>query len=39
MMFPRQANGVFVEMPKWVIERVRERGWQFYTFIGVEAYG
>ncbi|PSN10609.1 threonine aldolase [filamentous cyanobacterium CCP5] len=35
LMFPRQANGVFVEMPEPAIERMREKGWLFYTFIGV----
>jgi threonine aldolase len=34
-LFPRQANAVFVKMPESVLERLREKGWQFYTFIGV----
>ncbi|MEM9904701.1 MAG: low specificity L-threonine aldolase [Cyanobacteria bacterium P01_D01_bin.44] len=32
---PRQANGVFVEMPPALIEALHQRGWHFYTFIGV----
>lgn len=31
---PRQANGVFVEMPLPLIEALHRRGWHFYTFIG-----
>lgn len=34
IMFPRQANAVFVEMPPWLILALREAGWKFYTFIG-----
>ncbi len=34
LMFPRQANGVFVELPVAVIAALHRRGWQFYTFIG-----
>lgn len=33
-MFPTQANSVFVSLPPMAIERLRERGWTFYTFIG-----
>jgi len=35
LMFPQQANGVFVSLPEAVIGGLRDRGWQFYTFIGV----
>jgi threonine aldolase len=35
LMFPRQANAVFVKMPEAVIQHLRDRNWQFYTFIGV----
>lgn len=35
LLFPRQVNGVFVEMPAAVIERLRQKGWLFYTFIGM----
>jgi threonine aldolase len=34
IMFPRQANSVFAELPKPLIEVLRARGWHFYTFIG-----
>ena len=27
-------NSVFLKLPSAVAERLRERGWQFYTFIG-----
>lgn len=33
-LFPRQANAVFCEMPRPVIEGLWKRGWKFYTFIG-----
>ncbi len=35
VMFPVQANAVFVEMPPAALNQLRDRGWQFYTFIGV----
>ncbi|CAM4046838.1 low specificity L-threonine aldolase [Vreelandella rituensis] len=34
LMFPTQANSVFVELPPAVIASLRQRGWTFYTFIG-----
>ena len=34
LLFPRQANAVFAELPQAVITGLRERGWKFYTFIG-----
>jgi threonine aldolase len=34
IMFPVQANAVFVRMPEARIAALRDRGWQFYTFIG-----
>jgi threonine aldolase len=34
LMFPRQANSVFVQFPPGMVEKLRERGWRFYTFIG-----
>ena len=34
LMFPRQANGVFVELPVAVIAALHRIGWHFYTFIG-----
>ncbi|WP_278446573.1 threonine aldolase family protein [Stutzerimonas kunmingensis] len=35
LMFPVQANGVFVSLPPSALEALRNRGWMFYTFIGV----
>ena len=34
IMFPRQANSLFVDLPPIVAEELRTLGWQFYTFIG-----
>jgi threonine aldolase len=34
VLFPRQANSVFVELPPAHIEALHARGWRFYTFIG-----
>ncbi len=34
ILFPRQANGVFVQMPQPLIDELYRRGWKFYTFIG-----
>ena len=34
VLFPRQANSVFAELPLPVITKLRERGWTFYSFIG-----
>lgn len=34
LMFPVQANAVFLQAPPAVLESLRARGWQFYTFIG-----
>ena len=34
LLFPRQANSVFVELPAAVIEGLHALGWHFYTFIG-----
>ncbi|KAF3884143.1 MULTISPECIES: threonine aldolase family protein [Nostocales] len=35
MMFPREANSVFVKLPEHAIAQLRAKNWQFYTFIGV----
>ena len=37
LLFPRQANAVFVEFPTNVINGLWERGWMFYNFIGKAA--
>jgi threonine aldolase len=34
IMFPVQANAVFVRMPERKIVALRDLGWRFYTFIG-----
>lgn len=34
ILFPRQANAVFAELPEPVVAGLREHGWMFYTFIG-----
>jgi threonine aldolase len=35
ILFPRQANSVFAELPPAIIQGMWDRGWMFYTFIGV----
>lgn len=35
LMFPRQANAVFVELPAKTVAHLKACGWLFYTFIGV----
>ncbi|MBS1003906.1 threonine aldolase family protein [Acetobacter thailandicus] len=34
LLFPVQANGVFVRGSDILFEKLRARGWRFYTFIG-----
>jgi threonine aldolase len=34
ILFPRQANSVFAELPEPAIRGLWDRGWMFYTFIG-----
>jgi len=34
LMFPCQANAVFLELPPALLAGLRGRGWHFYTFIG-----
>ena len=34
IMFPVEANSVFVEMPLTMINGLHDMGWRFYTFIG-----
>jgi threonine aldolase len=34
ILFPRQANSVFAELPPFLIVALRAAGWKFYTFIG-----
>jgi len=35
IMFPRQANSVFVLMPSLLKDYLYKQGWHFYTFIGL----
>lgn len=32
--YPRQANSVFVDLPRSVVEKLCRRGWRFYTDVG-----
>jgi len=34
LLFPRQANAVFLELPPAIIDALHARGWLFYSFIG-----
>lgn len=34
LMFPREANSVFLEIPREIIDQMHARGWKFYAFIG-----
>jgi threonine aldolase len=34
LMFPVEANGVFLQLSELAIERLTSWGWRFYTFIG-----
>ena len=34
LLFPVQANSVFLVAPERVLDALRQRGWRFYTFIG-----
>jgi threonine aldolase len=34
LMFPVEANGVFLQMSEPALEALRGKGWRFYTFIG-----
>lgn len=36
IMYPREVNAVFAKLPEQVITSLREKNWQFYTFVGVE---
>ena len=38
LLFPIEANGVFVEMPAALADALRDRGWKFYNFIGDRGY-
>jgi threonine aldolase len=34
ILFPRQANAVFADLPKPMVTGLHKLGWKFYTFIG-----
>jgi threonine aldolase len=34
ILFPREANSVFAELPRPVIQGLWDRGWMFYHFVG-----
>ncbi len=34
VLYPRQANAVFVEMPQNVVDGLHQRGWHFYGDVG-----
>ena len=34
VLFPRQANSVFLQLSEKVQENGKQKGWRFYTFIG-----
>ena len=34
LLAPVQSNGVFVELSPAVQQRLRDKGWRFYTFLG-----
>ena len=38
VLFPVEANAVFLEMPREAAEALRARGWSFYGFIGEVGY-
>lgn len=34
LLAPTEANGVFIKMPQRTIQKLHDRGWMFYTFVG-----
>jgi threonine aldolase len=34
IMYPQEANSVFIKIPESLTNSLREKGWKFYTFIG-----
>ncbi len=34
ILFPRQANSVFVQFDEGISDKLHDKGWKFYTFIG-----
>lgn len=38
LVFPRQANAVFLRMPEKLVSALHERGWHFYKFLEPDIY-
>jgi threonine aldolase len=38
LLFPVEANGIFVELPSSAVQAMHDRGWHFYRFIGENGY-
>ena len=38
LLFPVEANGVFVDLQPHLVEALAARGWQFYKFVGENGY-
>ena len=38
LVFPREANALFIHLPNEIASRVQARGWQFYKFIEPDVY-
>lgn len=34
IMYPQEANSVFIKIPESLSNKLHEKGWKFYTFIG-----
>ena len=37
-MYPCEANALFVTMPEYITERLKQKGWLFHNFIGTGYY-
>ena len=38
IVFPRQANAVFLRLPEAIVQQLQARGWRFYKFIEPDVY-
>ncbi|HEY4299287.1 MAG TPA: beta-eliminating lyase-related protein [Candidatus Didemnitutus sp.] len=38
LLFPVEANGVFVDLPSAAVQRMHALGWHFYRFVGENGY-
>jgi threonine aldolase len=34
VLYPRQANSVFVTLPEKIVRKLHEKGWHFYNHVG-----